>query len=238
MKKISNSLKYILIFIYLCFFSISFAYSDKIEINKIENIIENYINKNPDVIKKSLDNMKLGLKNKKFKDALQLLENADNPNIIQNNADVTIYEFFYYFCGYCKSVVPIIMKTINKDKKVNFVFVEFPILSQDSYTASLATLASRKQNLYNKFHVSLMKVKGRIDENEIFKVAKNIGLDIDKLKIDMDDPKIQLTLKANREAAKKLKLNGTPAFIIGNTIYPGAITDKKFQEIIETYRKG
>jgi protein-disulfide isomerase len=129
------------------------------------------------------------------------------------------------------------MKAINRDKKVNFIFVEFPILSQDSYTASLASLAARKQNLYNKFHVSLMKVKGRIDEQKIFKIAKKIGLDIDKLKLDMDEPKIQLTLKNNREAAKLLKLNGTPAFIIGNTIYPGAITDEKLQKAIETYRK-
>ena len=181
--------------------------------------------------------MQLTLQKKKFGDALQLLKNADNPTLLQNNADITIYEFFDYNCGYCKSVAPIIMKAINRDKKVKFIFVEFPILSQDSYTASLASLAARKQNLYNKFHVSLMKVKGRIDAQKIFKIAKKIGLDIDKLKLDMDEPKIQLTLKNNREAAKLLKLNGTPAFIIGNTIYPGAITDEKLQKAIETYRK-
>ena len=237
MKKYNNPLKHIFIFICLSFFTSSFAYSDKIEINKIEKIIENYIKNNPDLIKKSLDNMQLTLQKKKFGDALQLLKNADNPTLLQNNADITIYEFFDYNCGYCKSVAPIIMKAINRDKKVNFVFVEFPILSQDSYTASLASLAARKQNLYNKFHISLMKVKGRIDEQKIFKIAKKIGLDIDKLKLDMDEPKIQLTLKNNREAAKLLKLNGTPAFIIGNTIYPGAITDEKLQKAIETYRK-
>ena len=237
MKKYNSPLKHIFIFICFSFFTSSFAYSDKIEINKIEKIIENYIKNNPDIIKKSLDNMQLTLKKKKFGDALQLLKNADNPTLLQNNADITIYEFFDYNCGYCKSVAPIIMKAINRDKKVNFVFVEFPILSQDSYTASLASLAARKQNLYNKFHISLMKVKGRIDEQKIFKIAKKIGLDIDKLKLDMDEPKIQLTLKNNREAAKLLKLNGTPAFIIGNTIYPGAITDEKLQKAIETYRK-
>ena len=237
MKKYNSSLKYIFIFILFSFFTSSFAYSDKIELNKIERIIENYIKNNPDIIKKSLDNMQLTLQKKKFRDALQLLNDADNPNILQNNADITIYEFFDYNCGYCKSVVPIIMKAINRDKKVNFVFVEFPILSQDSYTASLATLAARKQNLYNKFHISLMKVKGRIDESKIFKIAKKIGLDIDKLKIDMDGPEIQLTLKKNREVAKLLKLNGTPGFIIGNTIYPGALTDEKLQEAIESYRK-
>ena len=53
----------------------------------------------------------------------------------------------------------------------------------------------------------------------------------------MDGPEIQLTLKKNREVAKLLKLNGTPGFIIGDTIYPGALTDEKLKEAIESYRK-
>ncbi len=61
--------------------------------------------------------MQLTLQKKKFGDALQLLKNADNPTLLQNNADITIYEFFDYNCGYCKSVAPIIMKAINRDKK-------------------------------------------------------------------------------------------------------------------------
>ena len=38
--------------------------------------------------------MQLTLQKKKFGDALQLLKNADNPTLLQNNADITIYEFF------------------------------------------------------------------------------------------------------------------------------------------------
>ena len=64
------------------------------------------------------------------------------------------------------------MDVMSEDKKVNFVFVELPILSQNSYIAATAALASEKQGLYNDYHLSLMSVKGRINENVIFKIAK------------------------------------------------------------------
>ena len=110
-------------------------------------------------------------------------------------------------------------------------------LSEDSYTAAAAVLTSKKQNLYREFHLSLMNTKGRINENTIFKNAAEIGLNINKLKLDMNDPEIQLTLKKNREVAKSLELNGTPAFIIGDIIYPGAINKNQLKKAIKLYRK-
>ena len=184
------------IFLILCFslFSINFAYAHNIEKNKIEKIIEDFLIQNPQVLKSTLDNLELSLKKQI---AIELLKTLNNPVLFQKNADVTIYEFFDYNCGYCKSVVQLLIDTISEDTKVNLVFVEYPILSQDSYTAALAALASKKQNLYREFHLSLMNTKGRINENIIFKNAEEIGLNIDKLKLDMNDPEIQLRKAIN-----------------------------------------
>ena len=121
--------------------------------------------------------------------------------------------------------------------KVNFVFVEFPILSKQSYIAARAALAAKKQNLYNKFHLSLMKIKGRVDEDKVFNIARKIGLDINELKIDMNNPDIEQQLMKNREIAKLLGLNGTPAFIIGDIIYPGALNLNNLKDIIKKYRE-
>ena len=227
------------IFLILCFglFSINFAYAHNIERNKIEKIIEDFLIQNPQVLKSTLDNLELSLKKQKKQLAIKLLKTANNHVIFQKNADLTIYEFFDYNCGFCKSVVQSLMDTITEDTKVNLIFVEYPILSQDSYTASLAALAAKKQNLYNDFHLSLMNTKGRVNENKIFKNAKQLGLNIDKLKIDMNDSNIELTLKKNREVAKLLGLNGTPAFIIGDIIYPGAVNKNQLKEAIKLYRK-
>ena len=211
--------------------------SHEIDKDKIETIIKEFLAKNPDFLKSTLDDYKISLENTKKQDAIKSLKNINNPGIFQKQADVTIYEFFDYNCGYCKSVVKTIMDVLSVDKKINFVFVEFPILSEQSYIAAKAALASKKQGLYNQFHLSLMKIKGRVNEEKVFSTAKGIGLDIDQLKIDMNKPEIEQQLVKNREIAKLLNLNGTPAFIIGDIIYPGALNLNNLKEIIKQIRK-
>jgi protein-disulfide isomerase len=129
------------------------------------------------------------------------------------------------------------MDVMSEDKKINLVFVELPILSQNSYIAATAALASEKQGLYNDYHLSLMSVKGRINEDVIFKIAKKTGLNINQLKIDMKKLEIENKLTKNREIAKLLNLNGTPAFIVGDIIYPGALQKSDLKQIIKSFRE-
>ncbi len=232
--------KIILTYIFFLISSILVVYpshSHEVDKDKIENIIKEFLIKNPDIIKSTLDNYKISLEIEQKQNAIKLLQDIKNPGIYQNKADITIYEFFDYNCGYCKSVVKTIMDLLSTDNKINFVFVEFPILSKQSYIAARAALASKKQDLYNKFHLSLMKIKGRVDEDIVFSTAKKIGLDINKLKIDMNNPDIEKQLMKNREIAKLIGLNGTPAFIIGDIIYPGALNLNKLKDIIKKYRE-
>jgi protein-disulfide isomerase len=82
-----------------------------------------------------------------------------------------------------------------------------------------------------------MKIRGKVDDKRVFKTAKEIGLDVQQLKIDMNDPDISDQLNKNREIAKLLNLNGTPAFIIGDVIYPGALSKENLKEIIKKVRE-
>ena len=211
--------------------------SHEIKENEIEKIIQKFLVNNPELIRTTLDNYKINFEKQKFKNTIKELKKIENPGIFNKNANITIYEFFDYNCGYCKSVLQVVLETLSEDKNINFVFVEYPILSQQSYTTAVAALASKKQGLYNKFHSSLMSLRGRISENEIFNVAKKIGLNIDKLKVEMNNPEIKKKLSQNREIAKSLGLNGTPAFIIGDIIYPGAIDKDKLKKMIKDFRE-
>ena len=219
------------------FIIISSSHSHEINKDKIVTIVKDFLKKNPEFIRSTLDNYKITLEKQTKQNAIKLLNDIENPGIFRKQADVNIYEFFDYNCGYCKSVVKTIMDVLSEDKKINFVFVEFPILSEQSYFAAKAALASKKQDLYNQFHISLMKIKGRVDKEKVFSTAKKIGLDIDKLKIDMNNPEIEQKLMKNREIAKLLSLNGTPAFIIGDIIYPGALNSNNLKEIIKKFRE-
>ena len=230
------------IFIYISilisfFLIISPSHSHEINKDNIDTIIKKFLKKNPELLKSTLDNYKVSLENQKKQHAINLLKDVNNPGVFSKQADITIYEFFDYNCGYCKSVVRTIMDVLSEDKKINFVFVEFPILSEQSYFAAKAALASKNQNLYNKFHLSLMKINGRVNEEKVFSTAKKIGLDIDQLKKDINSPEIEQQLVKNREIAKLLGLNGTPAFIIGNIIYPGALNLNNLTKIIKQFRE-
>ena len=228
----------ILLLVFTSFFSIVFpSYSHEINIEEIETIIKNYLIKNPKIIKSTLDDYKKTTEINKKNNAIKLLKDIENPGIYNENSDITIYEFFDYNCGYCKSVVKTIMDVMSEDKKINLVFVELPILSQNSYIAATAALASEKQGLYNDYHLSLMSVKGRINEDVIFKIAKKTGLNINQLKIDMKKLEIENKLTKNREIAKLLNLNGTPAFIVGDIIYPGALQKSDLKQIIKSFRE-
>ena len=230
------------IFIYISilisfFLIISPSHSHEINNENIDTIIKKFLKKNPEFLKSTLDNYKVSLENKQKQHAINLLKDINNPGVFSKQANITIYEFFDYNCGYCKSVVRTIMDVLSEDKKINFVFVEFPILSEQSYFAAKAALASKNQNLYNKFHLSLMKINGRVNEEKVFSTAKKIGLDISQLKKDMNNPEIEQQLVKNREIAKLLGLNGTPAFIIGNIIYPGALNLNNLTKIIKQFRE-
>ena len=231
-----------IIFIYISilisfFLIISPSHSHEINKDNIDTIIKKFLKKNPELLKSTLDNYKVSLENQKKQHAINLLKDVNNPGVFSKQADITIYEFFDYNCGYCKSVVRTIMDVLSEDKKINFVFVEFPILSEQSYFAAKAALASKNQNLYNKFHISLMKINGRVNEEKVLSTAKKIGLDIDQQKKEINSPEIEQQLVKNREIAKLLGLNGTPAFIIGNIIYPGALNLNNLTKIIKQFRE-
>ena len=211
--------------------------SHEIKKEEIEKIVKNYLIQNPEFIQSTLEDYKKTVEINKKNDAIALLRDIKNPGFFNENSDTTIYEFFDYNCGYCKSVVEPIMSVISEDKKVDFVFVEFPILSKSSYIAATAALAAERQGLYNNFHLSLMKIRGRITEEIIFEIAKKTGLNINQLKNDMKNPEIENKLKKNREIAKLLNLNGTPAFIVGDIIYPGALQKNNLKQMIKSFRE-
>ncbi len=228
----------VLLMIYTSLFLNIFpSYSHEIKKEEVEKIVKNYLIQNPELIQSTLDDYKKTVETNKKNDAITLLRDIKNPGFFNENSDITIYEFFDYNCGYCKSVVEPIMDIISEDTKVDFVFVEFPILSQNSYIAATAALASEKQGLYNDFHLSLMKKRGRITEDVIFNIAEKTGLNINQLKIDMRSKEIENKLKKNRDVAKLLNLNGTPAFIIGDIIYPGALQKSNLKQMIKNFRE-
>jgi protein-disulfide isomerase len=210
----------------------------------IEAILRDYLTKNPEVMLDALqaakDKME-GESRDKASAALatrrhEIFDDPDAPVAGNPKGDVSLAEFFDYRCPYCKQVVPAIEALLAEDRQLRFVYKEFPVLGPDSVTAARAALAARKQGKYDAMHRALMGVKGQINEAAVFKLASSVGLDLERLKRDMAAPDIDRMLKANANLAAALDIRGTPGFVIGNEIVPGAISLDALKQLIDAAR--
>jgi protein-disulfide isomerase len=115
------------------------------------------------------------------------------------------------------------MKMAQADTDLKLVMKEFPILGPGSVYAARAALASRKQGKYWDYHLALMAHEGRIDEATADQIAEASGIDMKKLKADMEADEVTQIITRNIQLADSLKIQGTPAFIIDETVIPGAV---------------
>ena len=168
----------------------------------------------------------------------KLFKDPTSPVGGNPNGDVTIVEFFDYQCGYCKLVLPRIEKLLIDDSNLRFVFKEMPILGPNSVFAARAALAARKQGekQYVAFHKVMMASRGSLIKASVFRFATDAGLDVERLKEDMKDDNINDMIRRNLKLADALSINGTPAFVIGDTIVRGAVDLLKLKILVERAR--
>jgi len=207
-------------------------------------IVRQYLIENPEVLRDAflaLERKEARAKADGAKTAIKELApdifRADGDLVIGNPVgDVTMVELFDYNCGFCKRSLPDILKLVESDKNLKFVIKEFPILGPGSLVAARAAIASRAQGKYWEFHSALLKKRGSVNEAGVMKVAEKLGLDIAKLKKDMNSDEITAILARNHRVAQALNINGTPAFIVGETIFPGAVGYEKLAEAVAKVR--
>ncbi|WP_341897709.1 DsbA family protein [Ferrovibrio terrae] len=167
-----------------------------------------------------------------FEDGVSFV--AGNPK-----GDVTIVEFFDYRCGYCKQVQPSLLTLLKEDSKVRLVLKELPVLGPDSVIASRAAVAALEQDKGGKylgFHNAMMAFRGQINEAEVMRIAGESGLDLKKLKTDMASPKVEQVLRANLALADTLGIQGTPGFVVGEEMVPGAVSLDALRQLVRQAR--
>jgi protein-disulfide isomerase len=67
----------------------------------------------------------------------------------------------------------------------------------------------------------MMEAKSDFGEGAIMAIAQSVGLDAARLRKDMRSPETSAIIGKNYALAEKLKLNGTPSFVIGDTLLRG-----------------
>lgn len=164
----------------------------------------------------------------------------DPDDLVQGNAkgDATLVEFFDYNCPYCKEIEPTLEALTQEDGKLRIIYKEFPVLGEASIFAARVALAARQQGKYAEFHHALMTEKADLTDDIALKVAASVGLDINKIKADMGAAGIERIIHANYELADALNIQGTPGFIVGDTLIPGVVDIDTLRQDIAEARKG
>jgi protein-disulfide isomerase len=156
------------------------------------------------------------------------------------NAKTTLVEFYDYDCPYCRASLPAVKKFYAAHKNdARFAFIEFPIPSlhgPGAVLAARASLAARNQpTKFAAFYFALMGEDGPLTDDLIYADAKKAGLDVDRLKRDMDAPSISTTLAAGHNLAVAAKIDGTPAFIINGRMHEGAVDETLLKQLAKQH---
>lgn len=167
-----------------------------------------------------------------------LEQDPSTPVFGNPDGDITIVEFFDYRCGYCKRVFSEVKSLLADDGNIRLVLKEFPILGPDSQLAATAALAvwNIAPEKYWDFHAQVMTSRGQITQAKLDIYAEELGLNAADLQTAMKDPGVTNSLQRNLELGQALGISGTPAFVIGDQIVPGAIDKAQFQELVAAVR--
>jgi len=151
---------------------------------------------------------------------------SDPADLVLGNpkGDVTIVEFFDYNCTYCKHALGDMTSLIKADKNVRFVLKEFPILGDDSIAAHKVAMAFRAiaPEKYGQFHLALLGGPAHADKDTALQVAESLGVTKAQIAKEVADKAGQQSIKESYELANALGIRGTPAYIIGDELIPGA----------------
>lgn len=215
---------------------------------EIETIIRDYIVHHPEVLQEAmaeLEKRQAAADDEKHQAAIKSNASAlfSSPHqVVLGNpqGDTTMVEFFDYNCGFCKRAMSDMFDLLKNDPKLKIVLKEWPVLSEGSVQAAHVAVAVRMQapQKYLEFHQKLLGGRGVADTAHALAVAKELGLDMNRLEKDAKSDEATNTLAENFKLADALGLNGTPSYVIGEQVVVGAVGLDGLKEKINTARCG
>ena len=226
----------IIIYFFLFIFSNVIA-SDEIFNKKIEQ----FLLENPEIIIKSIENYRVSQKNSEQSKIDKIIKSQENLIFKVTggmysgnyNSSQKIVVFFDYNCGYCKKAYSEI-KDILKKSDFMVIYRQLPLLSDESMElAKLSiSMALNYEEKFLKFHEFLYFESPGLEEEELRLFFDREKIDYVKVKNYSNNTKINEIINSDIQLAKKLKISGTPAFIIQNDVITGWMGKKIFESLI------
>jgi protein-disulfide isomerase len=215
---------------------------------EIGAIMKDYLINNPDVLRAAIEALDKHDKQVEAEARQSVVANQAGPlfssayqaNVGNLKGDATLVEFFDYNCHYCKGALPDMTKLMQNDPNLKLVLKDFPVLGPGSVEAAKIASAVRNQlhgDKFWQFHVKLLSTHGPVGKAEALAVAKEMGVDMDRLAKDVESPEVTAGLKEVMGMADSLQINGTPSFVVGQDVVVGAVGYDSLKEKIDSVHK-
>ncbi|KKB83823.1 hypothetical protein VW29_13405 [Devosia limi DSM 17137] len=199
---------------------------------ELNPMIENFLMSDPAILQRmssALETQMAAAEREQATTAIAAMQTAifnDPDQVVLGNpdGDVTLVELFDYNCGYCRNALPDLAALLAEDPNLRVVLKEFPILSNESIDAArIAVVVNKSGADYWAFHEALFTSRGKIDKAVALAAAADLGLSPVSVELQMNEPGVSKAIQTSYEIAKALNITGTPTYIIGNDVIPGAI---------------
>ena len=167
-----------------------------------------------------------------------VFDDPDQPVLGNRRGDVTIAEYFDYQCPFCKKDYPVVESFVKQDGNIRLVMKGWPIFGPASRRASQLVLGASDIGLYRVALNALMQTRGRLVDAQVDRVLADAGVDVESAQAAYRANKTHWDnlLARNAGQADALGLQGTPAFIIGTTSYPGVMDAAALRQAVATLR--
>ncbi|OLF73144.1 hypothetical protein AWH62_09375 [Maricaulis sp. W15] len=201
--------------------------------DEVREIVRDYILENPEIIEEALIELQRRARAREMQavynavaaNSEAIFNDARDPRLGPDDAEVVIIEFMDYKCSYCR-VAAAWVEDVREQygDRVQIVFKEYPILGDDSIEAARAALAALRQGeeVYAAFHLAMVRSSGPLPSARIDQLATVSGVDVARMRTDMDDPAIMAHINQVHSLGRALNVTGTPFFIVDGTVIPGA----------------
>lgn len=169
----------------------------------------------------------------------ELRQDPQSPVLGNPNGNVTLVEFFDYRCPYCRQAAPMLKALLKNDPNIRLVYKELPVLGPDSIYASRMSLAVflEAPEKYEAFHDALFEFRGEVTPDIVLAHLRDLSLDLKRIEVRAGSDEVAAMIQKNLVLAQKLGVQGTPAFVVGDTVIPGYVEGPQLQLAIQAARR-
>ena len=210
--------------------------------------IRAYLLENPEILVEAMDVLKTREAEAVTQQDVQLVQ-ANASAVFESatdwaggnlDGDITIVEFMDYQCSYCRKAHDEVSELIATDGNIRFVVKEYPILGETSDLAARFAIAVRQiagDDAYKAAHDALMTLRSDISSAALDQIATDLGLDVAAVNKQMASKDVTAVIAANRALGEAMLINGTPTFIVDQTMLRGYVPLEGMRQVVAEERK-